>query len=696
MRYRLAGLVAGLLALSALAPALTHAGPATVTVRVLGLNQTLDRTTVTTTTTPVSEGGGSCSGTSDGGALDLAVGHANWSGTAGSGYYTLDSIYGEIYPFGSGRFWSIAINGLAAPNGVCYDELSGGDDVLFYAACDPYSPPPPGTPCYGEPLKLTAPSAVTPGTPFTVHVTETTTLTAPPYTSSTAPSAGATVTAGSATATTDPAGNAALTVTQPGPVTIKATKGDRAYDTRSACATNGADGFCGTVVPPPPPPPPDKAAPASKLGSSLVEGMTYAKGKGPRQLSGTASDPSGVLMVKLRITRTLRGHCSYFSGKKLTFVPMDCGAEHGRGSRSTPPATGSTCSPTTCRAGATWWTSTRSTRTTTATTPVAAAPTVWSSRSRSRWIRLFGAAALAAAPAAGLAACGVGVGAGASQPVGLLVTRDFGRRLVGGRERVVKAPSSDTVMRLLDRTHRVRSRFGGAFVQAIDGTGAGTRGGRAVDWFFYVDGALASRGAASVTLHPGDRVWWDLHDWTTTPDVEAVVGSFPEPFLHGRRGGPPPVRLQCAAQAIAACASVTRRLREIGAGHVTRAAVGTPSTGGAVRVLVGPWRALRADALARRLERGPAASGVYVRPAADGRTIGLLDARGRVARRVGAGTGLVAATADPGGPATWLVTGTDDEGVARAVAALNANALGSRFAVALPAAGDPVSLPASP
>ncbi|HVW18810.1 MAG TPA: DUF4430 domain-containing protein, partial [Solirubrobacteraceae bacterium] len=153
-----------------------------------------------------------------------------------------------------------------------------------------------------------------------------------------------------------------------------------------------------------------------------------------------------------------------------------------------------------------------------------------SPRSRAAAARRLGAAAIAAALVAGLAACGVGVGAGADQQVALLVTRDFGRQSLGGGQRVVKAPQSDTAMRLLTRTHEVRTRFGGDFVSAIDGASAGTRGGRPVDWFFYLDGSLASKGAGSTRLRPGDSVWWDLHDWGSTPDVGAVVGSFPEPF----------------------------------------------------------------------------------------------------------------------------------------------------------------------
>ena len=38
------------------------------------------------------------------------------------------------------------------------------------------------------------------------------------------------------------------------------------------------------------------------------------------------------------------------------------------------------------------------------------------------------------------------------------------------------------------------------------------------DWFYYVNGIEAAAGAASTAVHRGDRIWWDLHDWSATDD----------------------------------------------------------------------------------------------------------------------------------------------------------------------------------
>ena len=109
-------------------------------------------------------------------------------------------------------------------------------------------------------------------------------------------------------------------------------------------------------------------------------------------------------------------------------------------------------------------------------------------------------------------------------------------------------------------------------------------------------------------------------------------------------------------------------------------------------MLVGPWSALRLDPAANALEHGPRASGVYARMAPDGRTIAVLTADGRVARTLGAGSGLVAATKRPDDRPLWVVTGTDAAGVASAARAFEEGTLAHRLALAV-SRDLPVALP---
>jgi hypothetical protein len=89
---------------------------------------------------------------------------------------------------------------------------------------------------------------------------------------------------------------------------------------------------------------------------------------------------------------------------------------------------------------------------------------------------------------------------------------------------------------------------------------------------------------------------------------------------------------------------------------------------------------------------GPRASGVFARFDAAGDKLAVLDPRGRTARTLGPGTGLIAATRVKDRQPVWFVTGTDAAGVASAARAFDESALTDRFALAV--SNDlPVSVP---
>jgi hypothetical protein len=289
-------------------------------------------------------------------------------------------------------------------------------------------------------------------------------------------------------------------------------------------------------------------------------------------------------------------------------------------------------------------------------------------------ILALGALALA------LGGCGLGSGQGA-HGVSVVVTRDFGGRQVGSAgDR--KTSGSETVMRYLQRRFDVSTRYGGGFVQSINGLSGGREGGRPVDWFYYVNGIEAEKGAAAFRLHAGDRVWWDRHDWGAARAVPAVVGSFPEPFRSGSEGKRLPIRVSCTDDAGAACREAKARLTAVGV-NVSSSAFGTGGGEEVLRVLIGPWASLRADPVARRIEQGPGTSGVYATFSGQGRGLVVLDASGRRGARLGAGGGLVAATRQRDQKPTWVVTGTDASGTLAAARALRPSALRNRFALAM-------------
>jgi Domain of unknown function (DUF4430) len=303
--------------------------------------------------------------------------------------------------------------------------------------------------------------------------------------------------------------------------------------------------------------------------------------------------------------------------------------------------------------------------------------------------RSRGTAVAALLLGAALATAGCGFGAGASVgDVTLTVTRDFGaRRLLSPRR--VAASESDTAMRVLDREADISTRYGGDFVASIDGLSEATRGGRRLDWFFYVNGVESPVGAADYPLHGGDAIWWDYRDWSAAESVPAVVGSWPQPFLDGYEGRRRPVAVECDGGG-AACGEARSRLRAVG----VRPASGRPA--GSVRMLVGPWARLRRDPAAAQLAEGPQLSGVFAEFARGGGRFRLdgLDEDGGEARAFGPGAGLVAATSRYGGPPVWLVTGATPRGVAAAARLLDAADLRDHYAVAVEG-GQETPLPVS-
>jgi hypothetical protein len=335
-------LIGGLLLLLCI-PALAAAAPVTVDLRIEGKTSTLYEGTVTTDVRPIDVGDGTgshkCDGTNNAanptpaptrGAAFVAAaqgpGGFSFQGTWFDSFedVSFETIAGQSVaydPGPPGRYLVEYKNAASAFVGSCQDQISNGDDILY---------------AYGtgaeQLLKLAGPATATPGATATLHVTDAATGT---------PVSGATVDGKTSAAD----GSVAFALAAPGPVTFKAAK-DGAIRSNSVtvCATNGDDGACGSATPTPCVTTGkdglcgtrDLTAPvASLLG--IVDRKHYARKKGPRRLRAHVEDPSGLLAVKLRLTRNAGGgHCTYFSGRSERFRPgrlitgSRCGATRGQ------------------------------------------------------------------------------------------------------------------------------------------------------------------------------------------------------------------------------------------------------------------------------------------------------------------------------------------------------------------------------
>ena len=154
--------------------------------------------------------------------------------------------------------------------------------------------------------------------------------------------------------------------------------------------------------------------------------------------------------------------------------------------------------------------------------------------------------------AAALAGCG---GQATHGTATLWVTRDRGAQVVLVRS----VPAGETAMQALARSVKLKTRYGGRYVQGIGGVEGSLSARR--DWFYFVNGIAPSVGAAEVRLHPGDVEWWDYRSWGDGKEVPVVVGAFPEPFLHGGR-----------AAVVVGSGPVARRLARLVHGRVASTA----------------------------------------------------------------------------------------------------------------------------
>ncbi|HEY3759079.1 MAG TPA: hypothetical protein VGL37_04920 [Solirubrobacteraceae bacterium] len=317
--------------------------PATATVRVLGPAPAYEALTapvvVTTTTAPVTKDGGSCSGTSAGGALELAT-HGDWEGVWSAKYsdYEVISIDGRSFPFEEGSpanyYWSFWRNNHYEEVGVCEAELQAGDQVLFVPSCYGSSCPPEPTGVLG----IVAPTTAEVGRPVTVTVDRYNAKDEP------SPLAGVDVGGGGVSAETNSEGRATLTFTGDGNYTLRAT-GPVTEEPRAIpgetliCAHNGNDGTCGTTAagstPTPVLPAPTIVQHAAYTGpyalvadtTGVREGQVFTRANAPRVLTGKVTSQGSVTSIALRLRRSYRGRCWAYSGARARLQPAACG--HG-------------------------------------------------------------------------------------------------------------------------------------------------------------------------------------------------------------------------------------------------------------------------------------------------------------------------------------------------------------------------------
>ena len=313
--------------------------PATVTVRVESFEGVtlVPQTTVTTTTTAVPVEGGTCSGTSAGGALYDAV-KGNWVAKKASGGVEILGIEGiDLPPFGEENYayWALWLNNTYATKGACAEELSPGERVVFSAQCFATGSYCPSAKKPEHFLTETAPSPspAETGEAVTVKIGSLST------TSGKAQSlpAGVTVTDGTTSVEPNASGEASFTFTHAGTYTLQAHGPSAvASDPYTVCVHEGNDGNCGTT-----PsgagdvsgfkkeltPTPESKAEFVIRASSPIDQHHYVAAHAPRVLTGKILTTQAVSSVSLSLRRSYRGRCWTFNAQRARFARTRCGRQ---------------------------------------------------------------------------------------------------------------------------------------------------------------------------------------------------------------------------------------------------------------------------------------------------------------------------------------------------------------------------------
>lgn len=274
-------------------------------------------------------------------------------------------------------------------------------------------------------------------------------------------------------------------------------------------------------------------------------------------------------------------------------------------------------------------------------------------------------------------ACGGERGTSPSSPaagnIAYLITQNYGAETVL-EEAVSYQPDRSVMEGLLATEAEVETAYGGDFVSVINGLSTQNSGltGERYDWFYYVNGIFADVGALDYLPLPGDQIWWDYHPWKVSQGTSAVIGCWPEPFLHGFRGKvketvilPVPAMAEQGKKLQAA-------LKELGVQSVAvRELEGTSAKELGARegpvIAVGTWPELARYKWLAEFNEAWQRNGAFLHFSADG--LELLDHSGQVVRTVQDSAGVIMATGEGNGDDSplWIVTGSDTAGTAAAL-----------------------------
>ncbi len=282
------------------------------------------------------------------------------------------------------------------------------------------------------------------------------------------------------------------------------------------------------------------------------------------------------------------------------------------------------------------------------------------------------------------------------EQVKLLVTRNFGGQ--GILQETVEIQESWTIMDLLQAKMKVETRYGGTFIDSINGLKGSSGGlsGEMQDWFYYVNGICPNVGGSDYIISPGEVIWWDYHAWKAGPANAAVVGCYPEPFLHGYEGKIRSTTIMCPTDDLEEGYRLEKALKARGVSSIRVMQIdeGLLANRQGPTIVLGEWEELKHSAFISDFNQAYKRNGTGIH--FNEKKLALMDIQGQVKRDIDGSAGVIAATGNGlGDPCPlWLVSGTDVQGFRAALDILlnNPGKIAGRYNAAI-TADEVISVP---
>jgi len=283
--------------------------------------------------------------------------------------------------------------------------------------------------------------------------------------------------------------------------------------------------------------------------------------------------------------------------------------------------------------------------------------------------------------------------------VRVIATQNFGQELMF--DEILEMPPDSSAMAALEKVAEVETAYGGGFVDAINGFRSGFTGiGKTKkDWFLYVNGIQSNVGALDYKLQPGDVEHWDYHDWSFRHFIPAIVGAFPEPFLHGYSGQKQSTLIVYSDNLREAAQELKNGLLPLGVNDVSLSSISElPVTDKEASNLI--LLGMADNELISELNQNWKKLGFFAR--FENGNLVILNAQGETDTTYSTATGLIQATQNPWNPngigacenVAWMVAGTDERGVRGAIDTLLENHAQLQYAFAVVIAnGEIIKIP---